>query len=286
MAEPRTTSFKALGYELFILLTSILSIANLAIVLLSPPSVAHDVALLMDVLLIPVFLFDFAYRLLTAPSRTRYFVRDWGWADMVAICPMLRVFRAFRMRAAVRRAREYGGRELIRELIVTRAGATFFITVFMTILVVEFAGMGVYYTERSAPGANIVNAGDAVWWGLVTITTVGYGDQYPVTAAGRIVGAFLLFAGIALFSVLTGFIANAFLAPRRVRGRMREATTIEAELDALRSLLADQEDRSAQIRAKLDDLEHALALATVPGAEGAGPAAPAAGPAAPVRPAG
>ena len=67
--------------------------------------------------------------------------------------------------------------------------------------------------EHDAPGANITTAGDAIWWGLVTITTVGYGDQYPVTQSGRVIGTFLLFAGIALFSVLTGFIANAFLAP-------------------------------------------------------------------------
>jgi voltage-gated potassium channel Kch len=267
MTEPRTTSLKGPGYELFILLTSVLSIANVAIVLLMAGSVARDVAVLIDALLIPVFLFDFAYRLLTAPSRSAYFLRDWGWADMVAISPLLRPFRLFRIRSVVRQARAYGGRELLRELVVGRASAVFFLTLFMVVVVVEFAGIGVYYTERAAPGANIVNAGDAVWWGLVTITTVGYGDQYPVTGAGRIVGAFLLFAGIALFSVLTGFIANAFLAPRKpARRRLRDATTVETELDALRALLADQEERAALIRAKLDDLEQAVAGAAVAGA--------------------
>jgi voltage-gated potassium channel Kch len=267
MTGPRTTSLKGPGYELFILLTSVLSIANLVIILLMPDSIVRDVALLIDALLVPVFLFDFAYRLFTAPSRTAYFLRDWGWADMVAISPMLRVFRVFRIRSVVRLAQQLGGRQIVRELLVGRASATFFLTLFMVVVVVEFAGMGVYYTERAAPGANIVNAGDAVWWGLVTITTVGYGDQYPVTGPGRIVGAFLLFAGIALFSVLTGFIANAFLAPRKpARRRLRDATTVEAELDALRALLADQEERTALIRAKLDDLELAVAGAALPGA--------------------
>lgn len=276
MTEPRTTSFKGPGYELFILLTSLLSIANIAIVLLMPGSVVRDVALLIDALLVPVFLFDFAYRLLTAPSRAGYFLRDWGWADMVAILPMLRVFRVFRIRSIVRLVREYGGREVVRELVVGRASAVFFLTLFMVVVVVEFAGMGVYFTERNAPGGTIHNAGDAVWWGLVTITTVGYGDEYPVTAAGRIVGAFLLFAGIALFSVLTGFIANAFLAPRKAARRtVQDATTVETELDALRGLLADQEERAALIRAKLDDLEQAVAGSAARGAAGPGAVDPA-----------
>jgi voltage-gated potassium channel len=259
MTEPHTTSLKGPGYELFILLTSVLSIANVVVVLLMPDSVARDVAVLIDALLIPVFLFDFLFRLFTAPSRPAYFLRDWGWADMVAISPLLRPLRVFRIRSVVREARAYGGRELVRELVVGRASAVFFLTLFMVVVVVEFAGIGVFYTERNAPGANILTAGDAVWWGLVTITTVGYGDQYPVTGAGRIVGAFLLFAGIALFSVLTGFIANAFLAPRKpARPRLRDVTTVDAELDALRGLLADQEERAALIRAKLDDLELAV----------------------------
>ena len=137
-------------------------------------------------------------------------------------------------------------------------------TIFLVIAIVEFAGMAVYYEEQGAPGASIVNAQDAIWWGLVTITTVGYGDMVPVTTGGRVVGVFLLFAGIALFSVLTGFIANFFLAPRSAaRGEDAEPGTVVAELDALHALLEDQEERAALIRAKLVDLEHAVAMASI-----------------------
>jgi voltage-gated potassium channel len=261
MAVPRSSSFKGPVYELFILPTSILSVANSLVVLLSPPSVVQQVAVLIDVILTPIFLFDFGYRLLTASSQRSYFLRDWGWADMVAILPLMRVFRVFRIRSTVGLIRAYGGRQIVRELVVGRASATFFLTIFMVIVVVEFAGMGVYYAEHDAPGASIVNAGDAIWWGLVTITTVGYGDMVPVTTAGRVVGVFLLFAGITLFSVLTGFIANVFLGPRtRARRKMEEAGTVAAEIGALRDLLADQEDRAALIRAKLDDLEQAMTV--------------------------
>ncbi len=265
MAIPRSSSFKGPVYELFILPVSVLSVFNVVIVVLTQPSIVQQVALLMDLLLTPVFIFDFVFRLVTAPSKRGYFLRDWGWADMVAIVPMLRVFRVFRIGSVVRLVRAYGGRQIVRGLIVGRATATFFLTVFMVMVVVEFAGMGVYYAEYAAPGANIVTAGDAVWWGLVTITTVGYGDQYPITPLGRAVGVVLLFAGIALFSVLTGFIANVFLGPRtRARAQMEKPGTVAAEIGALRDLLADQEQRAALIRAKLDDLETAVAGVPVP----------------------
>ena len=129
---------------------------------------------------------------------------------------------------------------------------------FAVIVVVEFAGIAEYYVEQGVPNANIVSAGDSIWWGLVTITTVGYGDQYPVGEGGRIVGAFLLFAGIALFSVLTGFIANVFLAPDRPRRRARAAArTPAAELAELAELMRQQERQSAAIRTKMHDLERA-----------------------------
>ena len=151
---------------------------------------------------------------------------------------------------------------LTDDLYVSRASATFLLTVFAVIVVVEFAGIAEYYVEQGVPNANIVSAGDSIWWGLVTITTVGYGDQYPVGGAGRIVGAFLLFAGIALFSVLTGFIANVFLAPDRPRRRARAAArTPAAELAELAELMRQQERQAAAIRTKMHDLERSLIAA-------------------------
>ena len=122
------------------------------------------------------------------------------------------------------------------------------------IIVLEVTGASVYYAEAPDPNANIVTAGDAIWWGLVTITTVGYGDQYPVTELGRIIGTFLLFAGVGLFSVITGFIANAFLAPP-AKPRLKPRDRASSEIADVRTLLAEQDERAAAIRAHLDELE-------------------------------
>jgi voltage-gated potassium channel len=67
--------------------------------------------------------------------------------------------------------------------------------------------------ERTAPGATIVTASDAVWYLLVTMSTVGYGDVYPVTDLGRLIGSLIIVVGVGIFGTLTGFLANAFLAP-------------------------------------------------------------------------
>ncbi len=246
---------KGSGYELFMLLVSALSVVNLAIVLLPFEGPIQQVALVTDIALTLVFGFDFLYRILTVESKRHYLVRGYGWADLLSVPPMLRAFRVFRVYGVLRRLRRLGVDRVLDELDTNRASSTFFLTLFLVFVVVEFAGMAEYRIEHDATGANIKSASDALWWGFVTITTVGYGDQYPTTAAGRVVGTLLLFAGIALFSVLTGFIANAFLGPRRRRTRTVDDGSIEADVVALRQLLDEQETRSAAIRSRLEELE-------------------------------
>ena len=200
------------------LLLSVLSVVNLVFLvfarIVNPDGgPAQEVVLVMEVVITPIFLFDFLYRLSTASPPRRYFFRAWGWADLLSCVPLLRLFRVFRCVRVFRLLRQYGPARIGADLIAARASAVFLLTIFLVIVVLEVTGASVYYAEAPDPNANIVTAGDALWWGLVTITTVGYGDQYPVTEGGRIIGVFLLFAGIGLFSVLTGFIANVFLAP-------------------------------------------------------------------------
>ena len=92
---------------------------------------------------------------------------------------------------------------------------------------------------EAVPGANIASADDAVWWAIVTLTTVGYGDRFPITPEGRIVAALLMAAGIGLFGTFSGFVASWFLRPGQ-RENDVDIAELRAELRAIRELLERQ----------------------------------------------
>ena len=93
----------------------------------------------------------------------------------------------------------------------------------MGILVMEFGSLEILHIEQYAPGANITTASDALWYNIVTISTVGYGDRYPVTNEGRVFGSLIIVVGVGIFGTFTGYLANLFLAPQEEGGR--RATT-------------------------------------------------------------
>ena len=262
MTRDRARQIKGLPYELFMLLISLFALVNSGlgfIALVTAPDLgrAGEVVLVMEAVLTPLLIADFLYRFLSAPSRRSYFVRGFGWADLLSAPPLLRILRLLPMISVLRELRSMGIDRVATELTVKRAQATFLVTIFLVFVVLETAGATIFVAEGSDPKANITTAGDAIWWGLVTITTVGYGDQYPVTPWGRVIGTLLLFAGIGLFSVLTGFIANAFLVPRHWRSRRRSVTRSTA-FEEIRQLLDEHERHSDEIRGKLDELERSL----------------------------
>jgi voltage-gated potassium channel len=201
-------------YDLFVIALTALSIVNLTLyVLLSDTTVLYVVGVI-DLLISIFFFIDFLKRLFTAKSKKRYLIFEYGWADFLASMPfpqvkILRIFRLIKGYGLIKKAGIAG---IKKEFNDNRASSALFIVLFMIILLLEFGSILVLAAERSNPAANITTAGDALWWVYVTITTVGYGDQYPVTIEGRLVGIVVMLVGVGLFGVITGFLANKFLS--------------------------------------------------------------------------
>ena len=127
----------------------------------------------------------------------------------------LKFLRIFRLLRVYRLMHDLGGRAVARSLIRERAGSALLSLLLMGILVLEFGSLQILYLEKDAAGANITDASDALWYTIVTISTVGYGDQFPVTNAGRVMGSFIIIVGVGIFGTFTGYLANLFLSPRK-----------------------------------------------------------------------
>ncbi len=119
------------------------------------------------------------------------------------------------------------------------AQSTFLGVLFLAVVALTVGSAAVVAVEASAPNANITNGSDAVWWSIVTVATVGYGDFYPVTDVGRLIGIIVIVIGVSLFSVLTGFLSTSFLS-RHNRRNDDEITQMRAELADIRRLLQAQ----------------------------------------------
>jgi voltage-gated potassium channel len=262
---PAKREMQHTSYELFILLLSILSILNLVITLLLPDPYheVRNVAAAIDIVITIIFLYGFLRRLLTAESKNRYLVKNWGWADLVAILPFMRIFRLFRIVRVSQLMRQFGLRPMLGEITHNRAESALYLVIFGVIIVLEFSAMWILIIEtRTEIEANILNASDALWWAFVTITTVGYGDRYPTSNLGRLAGVATMIAGVGLFSVLTGFLANFFLAPPKKRAEPEisaDAADPQVKLAQIKQLLADQQEAQAKanaaLQARLTELE-------------------------------
>jgi voltage-gated potassium channel len=250
---------KSTTYEFFILAVSILSIVNLALYgVLTFRSQSWWLIAYVDIALTLIFLVDFVFRLLTATTKRSYLLHGGGIFDFLGCLPGLRIFRLFRIIRAIRIVRRLGGPRVLGELRDGLASGTLYLVVFLGLFTLEFVGLLVLRFEVDAAGANITTAGDALWWGYVTATTVGYGDQFPITIGGRIAGLVMLTVGVALFATFSGFLANVFLSAKEPEpdepGAEDDLKAALLEIERLHAL-----ERSAlqRLRARIAEVEQA-----------------------------
>ena len=211
-----------LTYRIFIGIVSLnVFVVLIALYLIPLPPPAKEVLWIIDTINALIFLLDFFLRLFTTPNKARYFFVRWGWIDLVGslpLHPLLRLLRILRSFGLWYRLARNTDKEMRDEARRRLAESTLLVVASIVVIVVTFGSLAISLIEPEATGANIHTGSDAVWYVIVTIATVGYGDKYPVTNAGRIVGVTLIIMGVSAFSVLTSFVASRFLARTRGEG--------------------------------------------------------------------
>jgi voltage-gated potassium channel len=226
------------AYQLFMFALCVFALGGLAIQsVASLGSEANTLLEYADTAVCLIFLGDFVVQFASADDRWRYFMR-WGWLDLISSIPMLPAFRIGRTARIVRVVRVLRGArssKILAELIlVRRAESAFLAASLLALVLIVFSSIAVLQFESSA--GNIRTAGDALWWAVVTLTTVGYGDHYPVTQEGRAVAIGLMFGGITLIGTLSGFAASWFL--QVPRSAADPDSLIHEELVRIRSEIA------------------------------------------------
>lgn len=177
-----------------------------------------------------MFLIDYIVRLATATERKKWFWRH-SYELIILALPLLRPLRLLRLLSLVNVFHRSAGSAL-RGKVVIFAGI-------FSVLLVYCGALAVFEAERDAPDAVIRSFGDSIWWAVVTITTVGYGDMYPVTAVGKIIAILLIISGIAVIGILTAALASWLIEEIKAEKDSIPNSEIMAELALLREAIKD-----------------------------------------------
>jgi len=241
-----TLSKSSQTYELFILVLTILSLVLMVVMFLPLNDATIGLLQFYDNLICVIFLIDFAIQLRNAERKSDYFIGQRGWLDLVGSIPSLGVafkysglFRIARLSRLARIAKLMTGRrrgDIARAVLRNRSQFAFFITVLTAMVVLCASSVVILQFESRAGDAIIGNGWDAFWYSVVTVTTVGYGDFYPVTVGGRIAGMFIMFAGVGIIGALASILASLLVAPSSNGDTSEPAVTagLEAQLEQMR----------------------------------------------------
>jgi voltage-gated potassium channel len=263
------------AYNIFILVLTVISLVVMVLLLLPLNDATITLLVVYDNVICAVFLVDFAMNLSRAKSKRHYFIDQRGWLDLVGSIPALpdpraarfaslfRLARLSRMARILRLLRGRERRQLVDDVLRHRSQYAAFLTVLIAGVVLLTSTLVVVNAEGRSEEASIRSGGDALWWSLVTITTVGYGDFFPVTTVGRIAAAFVMIMGIGVIGALASILASVLVGdssaaeepgPAASPDVQGELAALTGEVAALRALV-EQLDRRLAGAARADDVE-------------------------------
>ena len=167
---------------------------------------------------VAVFTFEYIARIYVADSKPKFIFSFFGLVDFLAILPfylsfgidlrslrLLRMFRLFRLFKLVRYNKAM--RHFANAMKMAKEQIILFLII--TIMLIYFAAVGIYYFENEAQPEHFSSIFSSLWWSIVTLTTVGYGDVYPITVGGRIFTFFILMIGLGIVAIPTGIISSS-----------------------------------------------------------------------------
>jgi voltage-gated potassium channel len=210
------------AYNIFILVLTIFSLSLMVLQILPLDPETRVLVTFYDNAICVIFLVDFAMNLVGSRPKRAYFITKRGWLDLLGSIPTLgfipftALFRLARLSRLARITKLLGGQNrtaLIRDVLDNRSSYATFITVLLAGMVLCVASILVLQEESRSADRNIQTGGDALWWSIVTITTVGYGDHFPVTFLGRLTAVFVMFSGIGIIGALASILASLLVAP-------------------------------------------------------------------------
>jgi voltage-gated potassium channel len=178
----------------------------LAFVPVTPGYEADQTLFALEWLITAVFIVELTSRLWAAESRRDYLRGH--WIDLVSCIPPVRWARFFRLFRLLRLARTFAGigRAITHvDRLANHRGLVWLIVSWLAVMLLCAVGL---YVVESDVNENVTGPLDALWWGLTTMTTVGYGDVFPTTGEGRVVAAVLMILGIGLYSIITATVTS------------------------------------------------------------------------------
>lgn len=234
----------------FLQVMGVLFLSAYAIPIVNPAVPANVISICRLTLIFVWVLFaiDYIIRISLSEDKRKYFrsnLLDFA-AVALPVLPLLRAVRALVAVVSTTRKASLSRERNVTTSVIVLAIATWFV-----------AGLAVTEAERGVTGGNIQGVGDGWWWALTTMSTVGYGDEFPISTSGRLVGVALMVMGVALLGTITAALASSFNEARHVQAEEdeMEAIAIEgqlsakldhvlAELEALKKQISDKEDRT------------------------------------------
>jgi voltage-gated potassium channel len=220
----RTDTRAGRAFDATIQALILLSLATFAIETLPDLTEAQRAALrVIEVVTVLVFSAEYALRVFVADRPLRFVFSFYGLVDLASILPFylasgldLRSLRAVRLLRLFRMLKLARYSSAMRRFGIAFGLARAELVIFLsgTAILLYLAAVGIYFFEHEAQPDRFATFFDALWWAVGTLTTVGYGDIYPITAGGRVFTGVVLFLGLSIVAVPTGLVASALSQAR------------------------------------------------------------------------